>query len=318
MEFGVHLPLIDFGEGTPSLSKLRDYTRAASDLGYSHLCANDHLLFGRPWLDGPAALASVIDASREMTLATTVALPVVRHPVALAKSLGAIDLLSGGRLVAGLGPGSSARDYQAVGLDFGERWKRLDEAVRALRALWRADGEPFVGRYYSTEGVTLEPRPATPGGPPIWLGSWGSAVGLRRVAGLADGWLASGYNTVPEQFGANREALAGHLRAAGRDASAFPNGIATMWTYVSDDAAEAERLLTEVLPPALGRDPDVLREQLPVGTPEACAERLVRYVAAGAQRIFLWPLAAPRAQIERFRERVVPLVQQAETGATGG
>src|SRR5690606_28091233 len=138
---------------------------------------------------------------------------------------------------------------------------RLDEAVRAMRALWRADGEPFAGRFYSTEGITLEPRPASGEGPPIWLGSWGSAAGLRRVARLADGWLASGYNTVPEQFGENREALTEHLEAAGKDAALFPNGIATMWTYVSDDAAEAERVLTEVLAPALGRDPDALRER---------------------------------------------------------
>ncbi len=69
-----------------------------------------------------------------MVLATTVASPVVRVPVALAKSLAAIDLLSSGRLVVGVGPGSSARDYAAVGVPFEERWKRLDEAVQALRA----------------------------------------------------------------------------------------------------------------------------------------------------------------------------------------
>ena len=79
-----------------------------------------------------------------MTLATTVALPVVRGPVALAKGLAAIDLLSGGRLVVGVGPGSSARDYAVVGVPFEERWKRLDEAVQALRALWLGEG-PLQG-----------------------------------------------------------------------------------------------------------------------------------------------------------------------------
>jgi alkanesulfonate monooxygenase SsuD/methylene tetrahydromethanopterin reductase-like flavin-dependent oxidoreductase (luciferase family) len=93
-----------------------------------------------------------------MALATTVALPIVRGPVALAKSLAAIDLLSGGRLVVGMGPGSSARDYAAVGISFEERWKRLEEAVLAMRDLWLREGSPFKGEVYSTEGVVLEPH----------------------------------------------------------------------------------------------------------------------------------------------------------------
>ena len=164
------------------------------------MSANDHLVFATPWLDGPTALAAVIAASGDMTLATTVALPVVRGPIALAKALSAIDRLSDGRLVVGVGPGSSEQDYAAVGVDFSERWARLDEAVQLLRALWHQESEPFVGRWYSSEGIDLEPRPAQPDGPPIWIGSWGSEVGLRRVARLADGWLASAYNITPGEF----------------------------------------------------------------------------------------------------------------------
>jgi alkanesulfonate monooxygenase SsuD/methylene tetrahydromethanopterin reductase-like flavin-dependent oxidoreductase (luciferase family) len=115
-----------------------------------------------------------------MALATT---------VALAKSLAAIDLLSGGRLVVGVGPGSSALDYAAVGIPFEERWKRLKEAVWAMRALWLREVSPFKGEFYSTEGVVLEPYPTQQPGPPIWIGSCGSEAGLRRTARLGDGWL---------------------------------------------------------------------------------------------------------------------------------
>src|SRR5436190_1832927 len=83
-----------------------------------------------------------------------------------------LDVLSGGRLVAGLGPGSSRADYEAVGLDFEERWRRFDEAILAVRALW--SGANYHGHFYSTEGLHLEPQPAQTGRPPIWLGSWGS------------------------------------------------------------------------------------------------------------------------------------------------
>ena len=222
MEFGVHLPLISFTGEQRSLDDLFAFTEAARDLGYTHLCANDHLVFSRPWLDGPTALAAVLAHSGRMTLATTVAVPVLRGPAATAKILAAIDLLSGGRLVVGLGPGSSARDYELVGVPFEERWKRLDEAVQALRAYWRADDVAFEGAFYSTAGFTLAPTPAQRPGPPIWIGSWGSAAGLRRVARLADGWLASGYNTTPELFAQAWSDVQAELAARGRDAAAVP------------------------------------------------------------------------------------------------
>jgi alkanesulfonate monooxygenase SsuD/methylene tetrahydromethanopterin reductase-like flavin-dependent oxidoreductase (luciferase family) len=109
-------------------------------------------------LDGPTALAVVLSHSGQMTLATTVAVRVLRGPAATAKILAAIDVLSGGRLLVGVGPGPSARDYELVGVPFEERWKRLDEAVQALRAYWRADDVGFEGSFYSTVGFTLARR----------------------------------------------------------------------------------------------------------------------------------------------------------------
>jgi alkanesulfonate monooxygenase SsuD/methylene tetrahydromethanopterin reductase-like flavin-dependent oxidoreductase (luciferase family) len=210
IEFGAHLPLMTWGNEEPaSLADLTAYTRLANELGLGWLTANDHLVYGRPWLDGPVALASVLPAIGTMTVATTIALPVVRGPGPLAKALAAIDRLSGGKLVVGVGPGSSEQDYGAVGIAWEERWPRFEEAVQALRALLRPASEPFGGAFYPTEGMRLLPAATQPGGPPIWMGSWGSNVGLRRVARLADGWLASGYNTTPEAFAEASGACAG-------------------------------------------------------------------------------------------------------------
>jgi alkanesulfonate monooxygenase SsuD/methylene tetrahydromethanopterin reductase-like flavin-dependent oxidoreductase (luciferase family) len=313
MEFGFHLPLISFAGERRSLDDLLELTQAGDDLGYTHVCANDHLVFSRPWLDGPTALAAVLAHSGRMTLATSVAVPVLRGPAATAKILSAIDVLSGGRLMVGLGPGSSARDYELVGVPFDERWKRLDEAVQVLRAYWRADGVEFEGTFYSSAGFTLEPTPAQHPGPPIWIGSWGSAAGLRRVARLADGWLASGYNTTPELFAQAWLDVQEELTAGGRDVSSFGNGIATMWCYVTEDRARADALLADVLAPMLNRPLEQLRSLLPIGLAEDCAAKLLAYRRAGAQRVFLWPLADERAQLELFRERVAPLLD-AEQG----
>ena len=313
MEFGVHLPLISFAGEQRSLDDLIAFTEAARDLGYTHLCVNDHLVFSRPWLDGPTALAAVLARTGRMTVATTVTVPVLRGPAATAKILAALDVLSGGRLLVGLGPGSSARDYELVGVPFEERWKRLDEAVQALRAYWRGSDEGFEGSFYSTAGMTLTPPPAQRPGPPIWIGSWGSPAGLRRVARLADGWLASGYNTNPELFAGAWSAVRAEVTAHGRDATQFPNGIATMWCYVTEDRARADAVLADVLAPMLNRPVEELRAILPIGAADECAARLRAYEPAGAQRIFLWPVAEERAQLELFRERVVPLLDGERT-----
>jgi probable F420-dependent oxidoreductase len=309
MEFGAHLPLISMSGERRSLDDLLGFTDSARELGFTHLCVNDHLVFSRPWLDGPTALAAVLARSGRMTLATTVAVPALRGPAATAKILAAIDLLSGGRLLVGVGPGSSARDYELVGLPFEERWKRLDEAVLTLRAYWRADDVGFDGTFYSTAGVTLSPPPLQRPGPPIWIGSWGSPAGLERVARLADGWLASGYNTTPERFAKAWSDVREHVAEHGGDAAAFPNGIATMWCYVSDDRPRADTLLADVLAPMLGRPVEDLRAVLPIGPAEECAAKLQAYADAGAQRVFLWPLADERAQLEAFGESVRPLLE---------
>jgi alkanesulfonate monooxygenase SsuD/methylene tetrahydromethanopterin reductase-like flavin-dependent oxidoreductase (luciferase family) len=310
MEFGAHLPLIDFDGRGCTLANLLEYTETAEALGYTFLCANDHLVFARPWLDGPTALAAVLSKSGHMRLATTVAIPVVRGPVQTAKTLAAIDILSGGRLVVGLGPGSSPRDYAAVGLPFEERWKRLDEVIRTLRTYWSREAPDFEGQFYSTRGISLEPHPEQRSGPPIWIGSWGSKAGLRRTARLGDGWLASGYNTTPELFGTGRRDLAEQLRAAGKDPASFPNGIASMWLYVTDDRSKADWMLENTLSPAIKRSPDELRDRLPIGSAEECAQKLAPYAAAGADRIFLWPIADEVEQLTLFKERVAPLIRQ--------
>ncbi|MDQ3568346.1 MAG: LLM class flavin-dependent oxidoreductase [Actinomycetota bacterium] len=307
MDYGVHLPLIDL-DGRPwSLQRLLEYVETAEGLGFEAVCANDHLVFSRPWLDGHTALAAVLAATGKMDLMTTVALPVVRGPVALAKSLAAIDILSGSRLIVGVGPGSSARDYAAAGIPFEERWKRLDEAVGALRALWREDGSPFKGEFYSTEGIVLEPHPAQP--PPIWIGSWGSEAGLRRTARLGDGWLASAYNTTPEAFADARRWLGEHLRAAGKDPDRFPSAVATMFLHVTEDRATAQRIVRDVLSPMLGRPEIELHQLLLVGPAEECAEKIIAYREAGVRRLLIWPVEDELRQLTAFWEWVVPLVR---------
>ena len=298
MELGVHLPLIEFGGEGQSFARLAAAADTARECGFAALAANDHFLFGAPWLDGPTALAAVLDRSGEMELVTTVSLVALRGPVPLAKTLQALDVLSGGRVVAGVGPGSSERDFAALGVPFEQRWARFEEATAVLRALLRDEPPPAAPRFHPLPPGPLAPAARRPGGVPVWIGSWGSRAGLRRVARLGDGWLASAYNTTPDRF----------ARARGTLADGFPNALVTMWTWITDDRRDAERVLRDVLGPLLRRDPELLREQLCVGPPEHCAELLSRYAEAGCQRVLLFPLGDEARQIERATAELMPAI----------
>ena len=295
MDLGVHLPQVDLsGEGL-SLRRVTDAAAAARDAGYAAVSANDHLFFSRPWLDGLTALAAVVEHTGDLDLATTVALPTIRGPLPLAKALTGLDVLAGGRVVAGIGAGSSAVDLAAVGVPFEERWRRLEADAEQLRGLLR-DGQAPDRR--------LEPGPAREGGVPLWLASWGSPAGLRRVARWGDGWLASAYHTDPEKFRADLEHLRGAREALGR--SALPAALATMWTWVTDDRSEAARVVEDVLAPMLSADPAALGPMVCVGPAGHCAELLTAYAEAGCARVYLWPLGDEPRQLRLIAEQVLP------------
>ncbi|WP_051217986.1 LLM class flavin-dependent oxidoreductase [Nocardioides insulae] len=300
MRFGAHLPLLDLD---PAAARpLSHYLEAARAAGFDSVSANDHLLFRRPWLDGIVALASLAERSADLTLATTVALPVIRGPIALAKAAAALADLSGGRFVLGVGAGSSPEDHAAVGLRFEERWQRFDEAVVVLRALLAGGPAPVAPRFYELpEGFA--PRPDRPVA--VWIGSWGSAAGLRRVARLGDGWLASAYNTTPQRLAAGRAELRTALRAEGRSDDSVPVALATTWTYLTESRGTAQTMLAG-LAAMLNRDPVALAEQVLVGPAGECAEKLARYAEAGVGTVYVWPVEDAVAQVRRFGAEVIP------------
>ena len=309
MEFGVHIPVIVSGSDVPRMRDLVTYGIAAEQLGYRSIATSDHVVARSGWLDGPSILAAIGGATEHLELITAVLLPVVRHPAAVAQTFGSLDSMTGGRVILGVGAGAVEHDYAVTGIPWAERWARLDESIDFMRTLWGEDEPYFDGRFYHANGVGPKPRPARAGGPPIWIGSWGSAAGLRRVARLGDGWIASGFNITPERFTAARQTLAAERAKLGKS-NALPNALASVFTYISDDPDESRRVATDILAPALGRDPDELLRLALLGTSEQCAARLAAYAEAGVQRVLIWPAADHLTQIERFAEQVVPLLNR--------
>jgi len=298
VEFGAHLPQIGWTPDNPfTLGLLERYVTTARLLGFTAISANDHIVWHGAWIDAPTLLSAALPFADGLTLATTIGLPVVRGPAAFAKTMATLDYLSGGRVIAGVAPGSSADDYALAGVPYEERWKRFDESIGVVRALWQPGSPAFRGEFYSTEGKWCEPAPARAGGPPIWIGSWGSERGMRRVAELGDGWMASAYNTTPEGFAKGLATLS----SLGRP-STFENGLATGWMHIGDDS---EAVLS-FMATSLNRPVDDLRERLPIGTPSKVAELAARYRDAGLQRMFVWPIGGdPVEQLRLFADAVL-------------
>lgn len=217
-------------------------------------------------------------------LMTTAALLVVRGPAPLGSALVALHHLSGGRLRVGLTPGSTIADYEAAGIPFDERWARFDTGISALRS--------YLDRTAPANDI------------PLWVASWGSEAGLRRVARHGDGWLASAYHATADHFSKSISYLIAQLESFGKSPTRFPNAIATMYMHLTDDPAKANSVLGMLVSPR--QAPADLRDRSLVGTVDDCVHRLRMLDDAGAQQVFIWPVGDEVNQLRRFADEVFP------------
>jgi probable F420-dependent oxidoreductase len=137
-----------------------------------------------------------------------------RHPVAMAKMLATIDVLSAGRLIVGVGVGWWRQELEILGVDFARRGRAADEALRVFKSMWTEREPRFAGKFYRITGAGAEPKPLQKPHPPIWVGGVSPAA-LRRVIALGDGWHAMSSKS-PSELSASVAALKRLAEAAGR------------------------------------------------------------------------------------------------------
>lgn len=311
VSFGVHLPtrMLAGGEPQPaSTDLLHSMADSAKEAGFSSLWVTDHIAFFDPWLDCMLLLASVAGRAKELglTIATGVIGLPLRHPVPMAQSFATLDILSGGNLIAGVGEGSTKSDFDALGIPFKERRKMLDEGIVALRALLSETKVSYRGAYYSFENVTVSPPSIQKPCPPIWLSSWGAPAGMRRVARLSDGWVASALHSTPEEFLAAKKLLASALAQAGKDPETFPNAVDTMFMYLDRDGGRARRIAGPIIEKSAGVPFDANSGHYLVGDYQECRAILDRWTEAGAKQLCVWPVLDPLGQIQQFGEHLYP------------
>lgn len=314
IKFGVHIPVMGFDGNEPTREKVISLAQYAEALGYDSLSINDHIVFHTSWLDAIATLSAIAVSTTHILVGTSILNIVVRNPIVCAKGLAAIDILSSGRLFAGVGPGSHRGDYDACGIDFNERWPRFSEALQILVRLVSNNGNsssmPFSykGKYYTLRDILLTPKSIQKPHPPIYVGSWGSDIGLKRLAKYSNGWMASAYNITPAKFKEKWNFLLAYRKSLGKEEEQgqqlFNNSVMSMFGYIDDDKEKVRSVVKEVLSPALKRPAEDLERMLLFGSSDECIRKIRDLVDAGVERIHFWPVLNYENQIRIFKDEV--------------
>lgn len=301
------------------LKALRRYWTAADRLGFARITYGDGLW---SWThDGWTMLAVLAGATRRARIGPAVTYafdPTSHHPAWLAKRAVTVDHLSRGRLDLRLGVGAedqaTAAAWRAYGIAYPparERVARLDESLAVLRALLAGETVTHRGRVYDFDGARLEPQPAQPGGPPIWVAAMRPRA-LDVVARWADGWEASYLS--PADFAARWAGLRARLDAGGREPGSLRRSV-EVDVVLAGPRARVEAML-ERFRASRGVAPDhPLMATALVGDVEAVAEKIEAYMVAGATDLMLAFADFPATtMLERFAAQVLPRLRTLRKG----
>jgi probable F420-dependent oxidoreductase len=213
------------------LGAVVELASAAEAAGIDQIAVPDHLAIGprtdkypygrfplpadEPWLEPLTLLAAMAGATRRIRLATGVLIAPLRPALLLAKTAATLDVLSGGRLDLGVGLGWQREEFEANGTPFAQRGARLEDQLRACRALWSGGPVSFRSETVSFDELRCLPIPLQPGGPPLWLGVAANERNAARMAELGAGWLPM--ESEPAAIARGVATLRRAFAAAGRD-----------------------------------------------------------------------------------------------------
>ena len=218
-------------------AEVAEFARAAEAAGFDYLSAIEHVagahaerfagvdtgfpappyLHDYPFHEPFTLFAYLAAVTSRVELVTTVLVLPQRQTVLVAKQAAEVSLLSRGRLRLGVGVGWNHAEFEALGADFHTRGERAAEQVTVLRRLWTEPLVTFAGRWHTLDRVAIAPLPSRP--IPVWMGGGTGEVTLRRIAGLADGWMPMARASTDIEGLVAR--MRGYLREAGREPSSL-------------------------------------------------------------------------------------------------
>ncbi len=285
MKIGINLRN---GGRTTSASSISTLAARAEELGFDSVWVSDHIAIPaqiesvypvwpgvfrpedtRNYWEALTVLAFVAGMTKRVELGTSVIVLPQRPPLLIAKQWATLDALSGGRAILGVGAGWMRDEFDALGFGdtFDKRGVAMDEAIKILRSAWTSDGPIEAhGTAYDFGPVLMWPKPARPGGLPIWIGGHGRRS-IRRAAELGDGW---------QPLRISVEELSGHI--------GYLREQLTRYNRRPKDVTVS--LGVVALPPGNG-SADTAQEWELAGDPDASAEKLRRYAQAGVEHFLV-------------------------------
>ncbi len=310
-EFGVSLPNI----GMRDPQAVRLVAEQAEAAGLDSVWAADHVVLptestspypyhvdgeflippGMPFMDQFTCLAYVAGITSKVKLGTAINLLPLRHPLAVAKTVATLDVLSSGRAILGVAAGWLAEEFDALGLEFKNRGRMLDEGIEVLREIWTKPNASFDGEFYKFRDVAAYPQPAQQPYPPIWVGGHTKPV-MRRAARVGDVWLPPLFGTTPASLAASFEGVRDMAEQAGRQREAVNLALRVLVDLREEPDATGPATRGTVLGPAT-----------------QVAEVLASYIDIGVSHFVLLPQARTLGDVQRtvqiLAEDVIPQVR---------
>lgn len=221
-----------------------DQAKHIEATGWDGIYVADHFMPNQEDTSGPTqecwtSMAAIAASTSRVRIGSLVTGNTYRHPALLAKMAAQVDIISGGRVVLGLGAGWQRNEHEAYGIDFhtlGGRMRRLEESSQIIKSLFQNDVTNFEGRAYTVTNAPLAPKPVQAGGPPLLIGGGGEQRTLRIAALYADEWNVWGS---PETLAHKGSVLERHCEEVGRDPKSIRHSAQAMVT-ISDDPKVVE------------------------------------------------------------------------------
>lgn len=299
MKFGICLPIrIDADAGTNI-----NIAKTAEEIGFDSVWASDHVImpenrvgmFSKNFYDPFILLSYIAADTSRIKIGTSVIILPYRNPVVVAKMIATLDVLSGGRVIFGVGPGWMKEEFETLGVPHNARGRMTNEYLRAIKVLWESDSPDFEGEFVKFSGVKFHPKPLQKPHPSIWIAG-SSEHAIKRAVRLGDGWHPTWVS--PEDVRSGIAELRSVAEKEGRDLSGFAYTVRNRIKIIIGDG--------ESLPDKKRNEPSfVLR-----GTVSEITDYIAEYRELGVSHIIFDPDVDNADEIfdimKRLAESVLP------------
>jgi F420-dependent oxidoreductase-like protein len=309
--FGVFIPqgwkmeLATIPDAQEKWAKAVEIAQLAEELGFDSLWLYDHFHnVPRPAHEAVfecwTSISAISQCTSRIKLGQMVGCAPYRNPGLLAKITANVDVISGGRLIWGVGAGWYEHEFRGYGYDFpppAERIRMLRETVEIVKAMWTEPDVTYDGKYFTLDGAQCDPKPLQQPHPEILIGGGGEELTLRVVARHAD---ASNFGGKPDEWRHKASVLQQHCADVGRDYDEIRKTISSE-VFIR----ETEREVLDAGSRSLGGEAaESWRAGNLVGTVEQVAEKIEQYVALGCRGFYPWCSDYPDTETLRLFARV--------------